>query len=189
MTDFQSTNSNESSKARFAHRLKLYNINTPTSGNRGFVAVEYFADHKNWIGSWRTVSSAIDWIANSLEVTFSDNTVTGVSYSTINPPVYGTPTNYGAWSDGWHEKIILLSDYLKNNSISSTHPLYSYLNTNSSSAIKTLNDDIISSNGGYWSQAKSVTGVSIPLRLLFYCSSFGTGAFAATRSYNIYEGD
>lgn len=182
ISGFKTTSSNEGNNGRFHNRLKLYNLNSTSSGNRGFLSIEYFAEHRNWLGIYRQVENQIHGVQHRIFISYSNNTSAIVDYNKSTSP-YLTETLWDPRMSSWQEKILIISSYLKNNVLSS-HPLSSYLNNNASIAVKEVNDDAVSSAGGYWNYIATVYG---PAYLRLVASSLGTGPLADLRSYDIIE--
>lgn len=160
---------------KFYSRLKLFNLNSTSSGNRLFMTVEYYAMHKNWLGTWRVVSSLVDNIDKPLSLKFSNGTTEDVVYN-------HTPTSWAS-QDSYNENIILISSYLKNNSLIN-HPLSSY-SSKFSTAVKEINDDAVSSAGGYCSVVRTDPNIGLQDFLTLYASSLGNGPFPGFHTYTV----
>ncbi|RAJ37236.1 hypothetical protein [Pedobacter cryoconitis] len=148
---------------QFYARVKLYNIHTGAGGYRGFVALECYARHKNWIGIWADRKSLVG-ISGAVDLELikgaANNPVSSTPFnaliggSVFPPPPLGTPTP-GTGNENLTERyevVLALSQYLKTNA----QPIFNVGNNielGSNPAI--VNDDFLQPLG-YWKTAKSV---------------------------------
>ncbi|MCF3109833.1 hypothetical protein LL912_13720 [Niabella sp. CC-SYL272] len=152
------TDSEGSNKRRMSTKLNLFSINTNTYGNRGFLSIVYHAEHKNWLGVFRTVPSAIASASGPLSVSFSDGTSQGVDFGIGAPG--GSQSTFlniidpgSELADGVREGVILVSKTLKDNINTISHPVFGNLGANKgyiSRTVKLIDDDLIAQQGAYW---------------------------------------
>ncbi len=137
------TTSYTSSRGRMWTQLRQYNLHSSTLGYRSFLTVEHYAEHRGVLPIWTRQKSMISMVQKTLFLKYSSSsTYVAVNYG--NP--HGTNTTF-TLASGVKEDIILISERLKNLGLSN-HPLSSYSNK-FSSAVKTVNDDHVSS-AAYW---------------------------------------
>lgn len=154
----KNTDSQDSNKRRMRTKLNLFSINTSTYGNRGFLSIVYNAEHKNWLGIFRTVPSAISSASGPLSVSFSNGTSQGVDFGIGAPG--GSQSTFlniidsgSELADGVREGVILVSKTLKDNINTISHPVFGNLGANKgyiSRTVKLIDDDLIAQQGAYW---------------------------------------
>lgn len=179
-----------SGNGKFYARIKIYNTHSDAGGYRGFVALECFAQHDNWIGVWADRKSLVG-VVGSLDLELVKGTLENtISTTPINAVIGGglvfTPPGTPPPSTGnenlteRYELILATSQYLKNNPA----PVFGVGNNiefGNNPVI--INDDFIQPIG-YWKSTKSVVP-QIPLayRPLKIVATSGADVFENTIHY------
>lgn len=188
------TNSAYSGPAgRIITNLKLYNLNTTTSGNRGFITLVYSAEQKDAFGIYKKAYSEITLLSCGINLKFSDNSTNLIGF--WGPLGTGTQPSWTGGS-GWNEDILAVSSSLKANQIPSGHPLLTYFsnystqitNTKLLNSAQEVNDNAISAINGYWKEINTVT-TNPNTQLWIEALSSRSGIFVGTDvfSYRIEE--